>query len=385
MTLNLNTWNKPRSHQEIKRKICKRLIKDWQPNDRLPPIKELARHLGVGQSSTHQAVKELVREGILVSRHKMGTFVSNDLDSLKSKMKTVLDENETTPPPTLLANKKIQVITYRGTVENRMFFTVAIDSFTSFLKGVGCEVTTTLTTDAYPGNVPIDPQAHGVAVFNPSRVFPIHCLPSQILTVINSSSEYVVAKGERYDLIAADDIHGSLLAGNYLRERGWDDVCFLGVPNLVDKSHYDNISAKRLSGFTLGLGKPIRPEWLLRCDVYTSFYGAYVVKEWSSLNPRPSAIYAASDDLAYGFIHGALGLGLIPGRDYQIIGFDAQGKGEFFEDLALTSVAIPVSEMGIVAARMLIKRLEQPDAPPQRTYLGCQLFEGNTVAEKVCK
>jgi len=210
----------------------------------------------------------------------------------------------------------------------------------------------------------------------------LNCLPSQGLTVINPSAECTVTMSERFDLVAVDDSQGSLLAGEFLRSRGWQDVCFLGVKTAKDPSPFGNLSLRRLKGLNLGLGTEIRPQWQLACPAYVDFSAAKCVLNWLNLSPRPSVIFAASDDLAYGFIYGALGHGLIPGKDYQIMGFDAQKKEPFDEDCVLTSIDIPIQEMGATAAKMLMKRLENPDATPQRTYLGCQLLEGNTVSNK---
>jgi DNA-binding LacI/PurR family transcriptional regulator len=381
---NLTTWEKPKAYQEIKKKICENLVENWQPNDRLPPIKELAKCLGVGQSSTHQAVKELVRDGILISRPKMGTFVNDDMKALKPRLANLLREESTPQASNLLAGKKIQIITYRSVIETHTFFSRAIDAFVAAINEVGCEVFNTMID--YPKTVDIEPflqkQADGVVLVNPSTFLKIKCLPSQVLTVINPSAECTVTMSERFDMVAIDDTQGSLLAGEFLRSKGWRDVCFLGVKTDLDSPPFGNVSLKRLKGLNLGLGAEIRPEWQLTCNSYVGFSAAKCTLDWLKLSPRPSVIFAASDDLAYGFIYGALGHGLIPGKDYQIMGFDAQKKESFDEDCILTSIDIPIEEMGTVAAKMLMKRLENPDATPHRTYLGCQLFEGTTVINK---
>jgi DNA-binding LacI/PurR family transcriptional regulator len=372
-----------KAYHEVKKKICQRLLEDWRSSDRLPPIKELARELGAGKPSTHQAIKELVREGLLVSRPKLGTFVSHDFPGKKNKLDLLLSDDAPPPPP--LAGKKIQLLFYHNIFEERSFFIRAIDSFTAAMSEAGCKVTTTLINNLKTLDIEplLNKQAHAIAVFNPCILLQIECLPSQILTVVSPSSECTVAMGERFDLITADDIQGSLLAGKYFREKGWKDVCFLGARYGEHPLRYDKISLKRLEGLTTGLGETIRPEWQLWCGGHVNCEAATIVRDWLKLDPRPSAIFAASDDLAYGFIYGAVAHGLFPGKDFQIIGFDAQKECQFYDSLVLTSVAIPVVEMGMAAAKMLIKRLENPDAMPQRMYLGCKLNEGNTVIQNI--
>jgi len=383
MPLEINMLEKSKTYQEIKKKICKHLIEDWRSNDRLPPIKDLAKHLGVGQSSAHLAVKELVREGILVSRPRMGTFVTNEISKIKPKLESLLNETAASMAQSPLVGKKIQMITYRSVFDIHTFFTRAINSFAKAIGDLGCEFVTTLIdkTDATDIEPLLDKSAHGIAVVNPSYLLPVKCLPSQIVTVISPSSECTMAMSERFDLIAVDDTQGSLLAGEFLRRKNWKDVCFLGVKPTGSSDRYDKTSQKRLDGLSLGLGAPIRPEWQLWSDVYVCFQAAACVRNWLKLDPRPSVVFAASDDLAYGFMYGASAHGLHPGKDYQIIGFDGQLTGPFYDGYTLTSVAIPIVEMGTVAAKMIAKRLQEPDMTPRRTYLGCKIHEGNTVVD----
>ncbi len=381
--MSFNVLEKSKAYQCIKKKICQRLITEWQPNDRLPPIKDLAVNLGVGQSSTYQAVKELVREGILVSKPRLGTFVNNNIDSMKPKLDRLLcDQPITADAP--LTGKKIQLLTYSSVFQRHTFFTQAIDSFIKTITNAGGEIVTSIIDD--PNTTTMTPflntDFHGVVVVNPSNLLQLACLPKQVLTVITPSSECTITMTERFDLIAVDDVQGSTLAGEYFKHQGYQDVCFLGVTDQADHDHYDKISSKRLEGFSLGLNATIRPEWQFSCNWYTSFESAQIVPEWLRLDPRPSAVFAASDDLAYGFIHGAIAYGLFPGKDFQIMGFDAQLEGTYNRNWSLTSIAIPITEMGTTGAKTLMTRLENPNLTPQRLYLGCKLFEGNSIVKK---
>ncbi|WP_137726025.1 FadR/GntR family transcriptional regulator [Prescottella subtropica] len=53
---------------------------DWALGDRLPSETDLAVELGVGRSSVREAVRLLVRDGLLDVRHGVGTFVVEALD-----------------------------------------------------------------------------------------------------------------------------------------------------------------------------------------------------------------------------------------------------------------------------------------------------------------
>lgn len=54
----------------------------FQPGDRLPPITELARSLGVGQPTIREALKQLEVVGVLEIKHGSGVYVRNGQDVL---------------------------------------------------------------------------------------------------------------------------------------------------------------------------------------------------------------------------------------------------------------------------------------------------------------
>jgi DNA-binding LacI/PurR family transcriptional regulator len=187
---------------------------------------------------------------------------------------------------------------------------------------------------------------------------------------------------ERFDLVSVNDTQSSSLAGAYFKKLGWEDICFIGQYDRSNPKSLEEVSQKRLMGLEKGLGRPIRPECQLRCYAHMDIYGAEAVSRWLNITPRPPAIFAASDDLAFGFINGAYAHGLTPGRDYQIIGFDGQQQSKDTGVGILTTVVVPMEDMGILGAQLLQARLKNPNRPTHQAFLGCHLLEGNTVVPK---
>jgi DNA-binding LacI/PurR family transcriptional regulator len=87
---------------------------------------------------------------------------------------------------------------------------------------------------------------------------------------------------------------------------------------------------------------------------------------------RPDAILCASDDLAAGAILGLTELGLKVPRDVAIVGFDDR---PFAAHLAipLTTVALPLLEMGEVAARRMFAALSGEQVENELIRVPCRL------------
>jgi LacI family transcriptional regulator len=65
---------------------------------------------------------------------------------------------------------------------------------------------------------------------------------------------------------------------------------------------------------------------------------------------------------------GLADLGLEPGRDVAVIGFDNISEGAMHRP-ALTTVAIGARQIGEEAARLLLRRIKSPEASPETIIL----------------
>lgn len=69
---------------------------------------------------------------------------------------------------------------------------------------------------------------------------------------------------------------------------------------------------------------------------------------------RPTAVFAMSDEMAFGAIRAMRNHGLQPGRDISIVGIDGHAVAELLD---LTTVAQPVQDLGRIAAEALLDQL----------------------------
>lgn len=97
------------------------------------------------------------------------------------------------------------------------------------------------------------------------------------------------------------------------------------------------------------------------------------------MKPRPTAIFAANDDMAAGAIRAACERGLSVPEDVSICGFDDTPIARHIYP-ALTTVRQPTAEMGRLATLQLLNRIRTPDAGSMVHVEHTLLFRESTAA-----
>jgi len=336
----------------IQQKLCERLGREWLVGDRLPPVKDLARQLGTGQNNTHLAVQAMTRTGLLVSRRRRGTFVAS------------------LPTGTLpLEGRHISIHTSRRRFHLRM-----AKAFTDVLKSTGAIVHMTDAPEAEA-----DHDADAVVYINPSAAKPISCPPHQILSLVATTRAVSAIERARYDMVCIDEHEGGAMAGRMLRESGCRRACFVGRQLESDPSRLDAISSVRLHGFEAGWGEPLPADRLIKVKTYNPMVGGQAFRAFRELTDRPDGVFAASDDLAYGFLIAAGSHGLMPARDFLLVGFDGQDLSEELGVTDLSTIRVPCEQLGQRAAQLMIDRFSDPDRPAEHVICRCEPHVGKTT------
>lgn len=87
---------------------------------------------------------------------------------------------------------------------------------------------------------------------------------------------------------------------------------------------------------------------------------------------EPTTVFAANDEMAAGVIDAAIAATLgVPG-DLRVVGFDDTRIAQLTRP-RLTTVRVPMAEMGAAAIELLCKRLAEPDRPSERVTLDTEL------------
>ena len=91
---------------------------------------------------------------------------------------------------------------------------------------------------------------------------------------------------------------------------------------------------------------------------------------------RPTAVFAASDEMAIGVLRAARELGLRIPDDVSVIGIDNHDMADYFD---LTTVAQAVHEQGRVAAAQVLAALADDDWKPEQVVLPTELLVRRTT------
>lgn len=120
-------------------------------------------------------------------------------------------------------------------------------------------------------------------------------------------------------------------------------------------------------------------EALVRIGNYRYESGIEAAQYFVGLSERPTAIFAATDEMAIGAIHGIQDAGLAVPGDISVIGVDNIRMASMVRPL-LTTVAQPMYDIGAVSMRLLTKLMKKENVEQARVTLQHELIVRNSVS-----
>lgn len=188
----------------------------------------------------------------------------------------------------------------------------------------------------------------------------------------------VDAESPNYDSVFLDNRLGGYLAGAHLA-RFPGPIFAIKVEEEPDRVFRRTVFAERMEGFLEALreaGRPF-PEGHLYISRLSREGGRLALRHFLEKASPPLNVFAGADTLALGVLEEAERLGLAPGREVRILGFDGH---PFTQELGLSTVAQPVEAMGIRAAQLLLERMEGYAGPPRAVRFEPTLVERASTA-----
>lgn len=163
------------------------------------------------------------------------------------------------------------------------------------------------------------------------------------------------------DWVDVDGASGTDAAVEHLVGLGHRRIAFLGWPR------GSGVGDDRAEGWQRAMrrhGLPVRGKRAQSVDDIASAQTAV----GPLLDAGATAVIAASDMLALGCYHALRERQAVPGTDVAVVGFDDDPMASLLSP-GLSTLAQPLEAVGRECVRLLLARMSEPDAPPERVLL----------------
>ncbi|MCX5520115.1 LacI family DNA-binding transcriptional regulator [Kaistia defluvii] len=144
-------------------------------------------------------------------------------------------------------------------------------------------------------------------------------------------------------------------------------------------------ASERLGGYCDAMreaGLPVDPALIWRGASNFDFAsGERAARDYFALDEKPTAVFAAADEIALGFMRALKNRGVGIPADVSVIGFDDTEYAVHY-DPALTTMRQPRNEMGRLAATDLLRRMatgRDGTVPTLKVRLACELVVRESV------
>jgi LacI family transcriptional regulator len=180
------------------------------------------------------------------------------------------------------------------------------------------------------------------------------------------------------DVVATDDFGGAREVGRYLCGKGHQRIAFIG-PEIA-------LARQRLAGLRAAASEAGTdvPNDLVRLQPFVASEGPTRALLDTFIGRRTdalpfTALVAYNDFMAAIAMQFLAARGLRIPEDVSVAGFDGLTPLPFRDSRRIASAAIPLTEIGAAAVRLLEWRLGAPNAPCRKVVIETTLVNGDTV------
>lgn len=194
-------------------------------------------------------------------------------------------------------------------------------------------------------------------------------LDGELFQYVSSHVPYIVGVDtlrQDIDNVGYDHYHAAVIATQHLIAQGHRKIGFIGG---IDDPH-NYMASRRYQGYYIAMtaaGLAVEDKWVLNCD-WDEDICAEQVDALLKTGDYPTAFFVSSDLMAIVAINILFKNKLSIPEDVAVIGISDIDIAKYVNP-PLTTVHIPTEEIGIVAADMLLARMNGYNLPPQKILL----------------
>ena len=176
----------------------------------------------------------------------------------------------------------------------------------------------------------------------------------------------------RFDHVGIENLEAATTATQYLADLGHHHIAYFG-----GSAHF-GVRTERIAGYEAtmkkrGLGPPVI--WDTPDDKLS---GLNALLELLERHPEITALVCNGDMVAIGACSGISRLGLTPGREISVVGFDDIPDAAIATP-QLTTMAVSPYNLGQKLARVMLDRVTYPDMPTTVSLIAAELVVRETT------
>lgn len=334
-------------------------------------LKELSVKCGVsiatisnvinGKENVSEKTRKLVQEAIKETGYKPN-FLASSLRSTKTHTLGIIVEDITAfSSPELIDGimKVAEEKNYRCILENlRLYNKEIFDTGVKYQAAVEKSLNQLLAIKV-DGIIYVASHGRNLKIFPENMDIP---------------AVFVYAKSgdEKYPSVLLNDEKAAYDIVKYMISKGWKNIAT--VTGLTTSVH----SLRRQSGYEKALteaGLSVNPALIKNGDWQKG--SAYGFMD-ELLKAGADSVFCQNDFMASGVFDWLKEKGMVPGKDFGVAGFDGQDFTNFMEP-ALTTMKIPLRDMGNIAGELIISKINGTDNVQIEVQSECTFIEGTTV------
>jgi DNA-binding LacI/PurR family transcriptional regulator len=336
---------------------------DVRPNSFLPGERELAGRYGVARITIRRALQQLASEGLVRAEAGRGYRALMRIARVKNGSPAAFIVSKPQRDWTYTMNEVASFFQRQLVEDDWLTLSVSTENRTSQ------ELLTTLSQAKVWGAALDTPHEW---VFKSVFESGLPCV-----SVDNLCSCVPI------DSILQDNHGGGMQAAQFLIERGHTRIAWLG--DIKESLH----SLERYSGATCAFiraGRQMPTEYTLS---HPDYWNQQAIREMLTRHDRPTAILSLWSDLTISTCRIARDLGLVPGRDLDIIGWSTEEgyRAHIQQQLGTASSPPPTivwstAEMARTAITRLLWHIREPGLKPLRVSIPTRLVLSPQTLEK---
>ncbi len=276
-----------------------------------------------------------------------------------------------TPSASRLASGRTHTIAVVAPYVNRWFFGQVIMGIEEVLRAKGFDLLLYNLADATSRDrffeaMPLRRRVDGVAVLS----MPLSAEQAAALSGLDVPLGLVGTEMEGFACVRIDDVAGATSAMRHLTMLGHRDIAHISGGGPVAHSFTTPRDRARAYHDVLKEAGIAPRADLEAVGDYTVAGGERAMSTLLSGPTRPTAVFAQSDEMAFGALRAIRHSGLRVPEDISVVGFD---NHELAGVMELTTVEQPVAEQGNLIGQILLDLLESGGAPPPTMMLPTRL------------